>query len=362
MSVLLTTSATRSPPPLEVCGTFKPPRRTVRSRPALPSRASVLPCPHVCRSPVLLTVLRRSTPTLNERRVLPLTAYPVTALHTGTDPRVCTQCWRGRSSENASSGLGCSTGCCSPLRRHRDHACRASLAQTRRALTFPPRERRMPGAARLLKHDRRLAARLAWPPRPPRVHVQMAHRRRVFVRLAHHHAAFSASPRPSGCRAVLRPAPRGSQLEPCDHRGLPLTLPSHASLTVLADRVAQQPYGPQGRRNRRPAAAAWRSSSLLTLLRPPPPLRWSSGRLRWRSVPPCVCVRHGRLEATGSVCSCMYVVWRARSAQSGCVSSVHTTWAEPVQKTRPEKLLMAQIGSVGTKKSKWPMCERSRYG
>ena len=59
------------------------------------------------------------------------------------------------------------------------------------------------------------------------------------------------------------------------------------------------------------------------------------------------------LEATFCLWSCMYVVWRARSAQSGCVSSVHTTWAEPVQKTRPEKLLMAQIGSVGTKKSKW---------
>jgi hypothetical protein len=79
-------------------------------------------------------------------------------------PSACVEMWccrRRRSSENASSGLGCSLGCCSRLLRHRDHVCRASLVQIRRARTVPPRERRMPAAARQLKHDRRLAARLA---------------------------------------------------------------------------------------------------------------------------------------------------------------------------------------------------------
>jgi hypothetical protein len=144
--------------------------RRVTRQPSIPERslrsaAEALSREHFpqqpAASPFLLTVLRRLTPTLNERRVMPLTAYPVTALHTGTDPRACAQCWRRRSSENASSGLGCSLGCCSRLLRHRDHVCRASLVQIRRARTVPPRERRMPAAARQLKHDRRLAARLA---------------------------------------------------------------------------------------------------------------------------------------------------------------------------------------------------------
>ena len=59
-------------------------------------------------------------------------------------------------------------------------------------------------------------------------------------------------------------------------------------------------------------------------------------------------VSPGRLEAFFNVWSCLYVVWWSLSAQSGCGPNICIAWAAPVQKTRPEKLLMVPNGSLAT--------------
>ena len=136
----------------------------------------------------------------------------------------------------------------------------------------------------------------------------MARRRRVFiVRHAHRHAAFSASPAPLRCPTVLRPAPRGSRIEPRE----PRCLPPHASLSHLSHGACRSStlscyIDPQGSRHRPPVAAAWCPASLPTLPRPRPPRPRPLGRLRTRSVlPRCMCGPRPwrRLLAFGAVCT-----------------------------------------------------------
>ena len=54
-------------------------------------------------------------------------------------------------------------------------------------------------------------------------------------------------------------------------------------------------------------------------------------------------------ETISSVGSSVYGMWWAISALGRCGPSMRIAWAAPVQKTRPEKLLMDPNGSVRTK-------------
>jgi len=90
------------------------------------------------------------------------------------------------------------------------------------------------------------------------------------VRPAHHHAASFASPHPSGCRTVLRPARRGCIAS----NSAPSLPPSLTPLSRLPPiELSQHPQAPLGRLQGRPSAASRALSSCLTPPRPPPPLR-----------------------------------------------------------------------------------------
>jgi hypothetical protein len=152
----------------------------------------------------------------------------------------------------------------------------------------PPRERRIPAAGRLLKHDRRVAARLSRPPRPPRV---CTCRWRVGPRAC----ASRASPRGVLClsRALGVPdrtAAGASRVPGSNH--VTLTAALVAPLSCLSDWCvtvdpSQRPQIPRGRRHGRPADAIWCSWSCPIPQWPPPPLH--PPQCRWRGITVTLC-------------------------------------------------------------------------
>ena len=156
------------------------------------------------------------------------------------------------------------------------------------ARAVPPRERRIPAAGQLLKHDRRLAARLS----PA---SSTTSRARADGASAPRACASCASPRGVLClsRALGVPdrtAAGASRVPGSNH--VTLTAALVAPLSCLADgRVtvdpSQRPQIPRGRRHRRPVDEIWCPRSCPTPQWPPPALH--PPQCRWRGITVTLC-------------------------------------------------------------------------
>ena len=174
----------------------------------------------------------------------------------------------------------------------------------------------------------------------------MAHRRRVFVRLAHRHAALSALPAPRGAGPYCGRRPEGPS---SNHATIAasLTLPSHASLTVLADRARSAaiwtPRAPQPSTGR--CGVALIITADLAEATAPPAAVIGAAEVARR--PALRRVRHGRLEAAGRGGGVMYGGGGAAAGWGGARGGGRSRAGGGAMGAGVKACMMGGAGSVG---------------